>query len=72
MSARDELAVGRKMIEQIMAEAQKPKSEISLEDKLKVFDRWVKLKTLEQRARSNVMGSGFDEMGVTDDEAGDF
>jgi len=67
---RDRLDLGRKFIEKLMAEAMMRDSPISLEDKLKIWDRWDKMMKLEQAVRSGGMGSGFDVPGETD-EAGD-
>ena len=66
---RDRLDLGRKFIEKLMAEAMMRDSPFSLEDKLKIWDRWDKMMKLEQAVRSGGMGSGFDVPG-DDDEAG--
>ena len=66
---RDRLDLGRKVIEKLMAEAMIRDSPITLEDKLKIWDRWDKMMKLEQAVRSGGMGSGFDVPG-DDDETG--
>jgi hypothetical protein len=68
---RDRLDLGRKFIEKLMAEAMIRDSPITLEDKLKIWDRWDKMMKLEQAVRSGGMGSGFDVPG-DDDETGSF
>ena len=66
---RDRLDLGRKFIEKLMAEAMIRDSPITLEDQLKIWDRWDKMMQLEQAVRSGGMGSGFDVPG-DDDETG--
>ena len=66
---RDRIDLGRKFIEKLMAEAMIRDSPITLEDKLKIWDRWDKMMKLEQAVRSGGMGSGFDVPG-DDDETG--
>jgi len=65
-SKKDVLEPGRKMLEQMMDEAQKPKSEIHFEDKLKLLDRWIKYQELVRRQKQGGLGTGFDELGEDD------
>jgi hypothetical protein len=71
----DTLAAGRKMIESMMAEAQKTPAEgktgVPFEDKLKLLDRWIKFQALERSLKQGGMGKGFEDQG-DDDEAGQF
>jgi hypothetical protein len=73
MAAKDGLEAGGKFIEELMTQVQKPaktgEQPISLDDKLKVMDRWIKYQTLKARVKSGGLGSGFDQ-GGDDDEAG--
>lgn len=67
---KDTLEPGRRMLERMMDEAQKPATEVPFEDKLKLLDRWIKYQELVRRQKQGGMGTGF-EMGDDDDEAGD-
>ena len=68
---KDSLEPGRKMLERMMEEAQRPSSEVHFEDKLKLLDRWIKYQELVRRQKQGGMGTGFDEMGGDDDGSGD-
>lgn len=74
MSAKpDPLAAGRKMLESMMAEVQKPPKDspaVPFEDKLKLLDRWMKFQALELNRKRGGMGGGFDDQGE-ENEAGD-
>jgi hypothetical protein len=59
---KDPLEPGRKMLERMMEEAQKPATDVPFEDKLKLLDRWIKYQELVRRQKMGGMGSGFDEM----------
>lgn len=71
----DTLAAGRKMLESMMAEAQRPPKEgettVPFEDKLKLLDRWIKFQALERQLKQGGMGRRFEDQG-DDDEAGQF
>jgi hypothetical protein len=67
---KDPLEPGRKMLERMMEEAQKPATEVPFEDKLKLLDRWIKYQELVRRNKMGGMGSGFDEM-ASDEESSD-
>ena len=68
---KDSLEPGRRMLERMMEEAQKPSTEVPFEDKLKLLDRWIKYQELVRRQKQGGMGSGFEELGGDEDEAGD-
>lgn len=68
MAKKDALEFGRKFIEGLMQEAARPANNVTLEDKLKVYDRWNKQMQLEMRSKQGGMGSGFDQQGDDDDE----
>jgi len=63
---KDNREPGRKMLERMMDEAQKPASEIHFEDKLKLLDRWIKYQELVRRQKQGGLGTGFDELGEDD------
>jgi hypothetical protein len=65
----DPLEPGRKLLEQMMKDAQRAGSDVPMDDKLKILDRWIKFQTLVQRAKDGAMGRGFDA--DPEDEAGE-
>ena len=68
MSKAKTLEFGRTFIEKLMKDAQKESANVTLEDKLKIYDRWNKQMLLEMRSKQGTMGSGFDQPEGDDDE----
>jgi hypothetical protein len=58
----DDLEEGRKIILALM------KSADNFEDKLKAFDRWVKFQELVRRQKAGAMGTGFEDLGESEND----
>ena len=56
----DPLEPGRKLLETMMKDAQRSGGDVTMDDKLKILDRWIKFQALAQRAKEGGMGRGFD------------
>ena len=57
------LAEARRMVDRMMKEAQKPDSEVTFDDKLKLVQVAIKLSAQERIERTGGMGGGFDDLG---------
>ena len=62
------LSEARRMVDRMMKEAQKPDSEVTFDDKLKLVQVAIKLSAQERIERTGGMGGGFDDIGVSNEQ----